>query len=73
MTAPAVAYIFNRDDNNAFTDIRECLSNPCVHGQCVEDHDGYQCVCTPGYSGVNCEFGKLPMPSYCLLITSLLS
>lgn len=29
-------------------DVNECMSNPCVHGVCVDIPDGYQCYCTPG-------------------------
>ncbi len=42
------------------SDIDECLSNPCVNGgTCRDRADGYNCFCAPGYTGVNCETGKL--------------
>lgn len=36
-------------------DIDECLSNPCIHGNCSDRVAGYRCRCEPGYTGVNCE------------------
>ncbi|KAH0624033.1 hypothetical protein JD844_007333 [Phrynosoma platyrhinos] len=32
-----------------------CASNPCHHGNCTSNSDGYLCVCNEGYEGPNCE------------------
>ncbi|KGL84172.1 Protein crumbs 1, partial [Tinamus guttatus] len=37
------------------TNIDECFSNPCVHGNCTDRITSYECSCEPGYTGVNCE------------------
>ena len=37
------------------TDIDECASQPCVHGDCEDQVNGYLCECLEGYTGVHCE------------------
>ena len=33
-----------------------CDSNPCLNsGTCTDMHASYECVCSPGHSGVHCE------------------
>lgn len=36
-------------------DFLECGSNPCVHGECVDDLNFYRCTCESGYTGWNCD------------------
>ena len=42
----------------SFSDIDECESGPCMHGECENKVNKYICICHPGYTGVNCEIGK---------------
>lgn len=38
-----------------FTDINECLSNPCANGgTCTDGVNMYTCACAPGYDGLQC-------------------
>lgn len=33
-----------------------CLSNPCVHGVCLDDiNSTYFCYCVDGYTGIQCQ------------------
>ncbi|KAF6021725.1 TDGF1 [Bugula neritina] len=36
-------------------DINECDSNPCFHGNCTDEVNGFSCVCDDGYEGVQCQ------------------
>ena len=38
-------------------DIDECQSDPCVHGECIDQINGYVCKCKDGWTGTNCETG----------------
>ncbi|XP_069945504.1 putative neural-cadherin 2 isoform X2 [Cherax quadricarinatus] len=41
-------------------DVDECLWRPCLHGgTCYNLRPGYLCVCGPGHTGDNCEWGGL--------------
>ncbi|XP_066295929.1 sushi, von Willebrand factor type A, EGF and pentraxin domain-containing protein 1-like isoform X2 [Branchiostoma lanceolatum] len=36
--------------------VNECASNPCMNGgSCVDHINTFTCLCTPGYSGINCQ------------------
>ncbi|CAH2075509.1 unnamed protein product, partial [Iphiclides podalirius] len=38
------------------TEVDLCYSSPCVNnGTCMRREGGYTCVCTPGFTGTNCE------------------
>jgi hypothetical protein len=40
------------------TEIDECASSPCKHGQCVNDIDKFSCSCHANYTGNFCESGN---------------
>ena len=37
----------------------ECSPNPCVHGNCIDLINIYQCNCPPDYQGVHCDTGNI--------------
>ena len=39
--------------------INECLSNPCVNGNCVDGVNRYTCSCEAGWGGTHCESNVL--------------
>lgn len=43
-----------------FVDVNECEDiNPCVHGSCTNNDGGYSCNCESGWTGQNCDEGKM--------------
>ncbi|KAK3726888.1 hypothetical protein QZH41_005366 [Actinostola sp. cb2023] len=34
--------------------INDCASNPCRHGTCIDQINGYKCYCKPGFGGPTC-------------------
>ena len=40
---------------NCETNIDECASNPCVHGNCIDGIGDYRCFCDKPYTGANCD------------------
>ncbi len=39
----------------------EPLTTPCLNGFCIDDTNTYVCICTEGFTGVNCtEPGMTP-------------
>jgi Notch-like protein len=46
--------------NNCETNVDECESNPCVHGQCVDLVIGYRCICDLQFTGPNCSVQLTP-------------
>ena len=32
-----------------------CASTPCVQGNCVDNDQGFLCLCPDGYQGIRCE------------------
>lgn len=38
------------------SDIDECQSSPCAEGStCMDEINGYRCVCPPGHAGPRCQ------------------
>ena len=52
-----------RNSNNcalSLTEYDECASRPCINSdQCIDKINDYECKCRTGYTGKNCEIGKL--------------
>ena len=41
-----------------FADDDDCDPNPCVNGgSCVDEVNGYRCICRDGYIGDRCQTG----------------
>ncbi len=47
--------IFASVHQNAIIVSVECLTNPCVNGECIEKHNDRECECPPSYTGDDCE------------------
>ena len=43
-----------------FLDIDDCESGPCQNvGTCIDGVNSYTCTCNPGYTGHDCETGRI--------------
>lgn len=43
-----------------YEDVNECASNPCQNGAtCHNGRDSYTCTCAGGWTGTNCDQGKM--------------
>ena len=38
-------------------DFDECMSGPCLHGNCTDLLNGYRCICEIAWTGGHCETG----------------
>ena len=50
--------------------IDECVSNPCVNGNCTDQVNNFTCSCEAGYSGDTCN-GEVNMCNFNFKMTSL--
>ena len=47
------------------SDVNDCMPNPCENGgSCTDGFNEYNCSCVAGYTGTDCETGKL-LQLYC--------
>lgn len=37
------------------TNINDCQSSPCHHGECIDGENNFTCLCHPGYTGYLCQ------------------
>ena len=48
------------DNHFNLLDVDECLTSPCKNGAtCVNNDGGYQCQCSAGWTGDQCDKGTL--------------
>ena len=45
--------------NNLCSVVDHCSSNPCTNGDCHNTLEGFLCTCFPGFTGPNCQTGKI--------------
>lgn len=50
-----------------YIETNECEIERCMNGgTCVDELNGYHCICPPGYTGPNCRIG-MPIISFSIL------
>ena len=40
------------------SDTNECLTDPCLNGECTNEPGSFNCACDAGYEGELCDQGK---------------
>lgn len=45
--------IFLSSGPNCEVNEDDCASNPCEYGDCIDEINGYKCMCHPGYTGMS--------------------
>ena len=41
-------------NSNCDIEIDECLSMPCINGECKDELSSFSCTCFPGFYGITC-------------------
>jgi hypothetical protein len=66
----------NLFSHNNVTDVAECGSSPCQNGgtcgELAAGTPGYSCTCAAGWTGTECQTGKLRVTTYRMLLFSAL-
>ena len=53
------------------TDIDDCASHPCKNdGTCVDQVNGFNCSCAPGFNGKQCETGNYIQNPFSFIFSS---
>ena len=51
--------MYNNDAISSFSEPKTCADEPCLNGgTCTDVTAGYQCTCTSGFTGTDCETGE---------------
>ena len=54
------ACCMNTTSLHLLTELDQCTPNPCLNEAiCLNQVDGYHCLCAPNWDGVHCEAGEL--------------
>jgi hypothetical protein len=54
-SAPVCTCVAGYSGTLCQTDTNECTSNPCQHGTCFDQLNGFACGCISGYTGTLCQ------------------
>ena len=55
----SIHLMFFPNDVPQFSEINECVSNPCKNGgECIDGSNSFTCKCKPGFTGATCDIGE---------------